>query len=182
MKIHTTKIKGVLVIEPKVFSDERGFFLESWNQKSLKDQAGINEIFVQDNHSKSSKGVLRGLHYQLESPQGKLVRVVTGRVLDVVVDIRKSSPTFGQHFSIELNDKNQLQLWISPGMAHGFVVLSETADFMYKTTEYYAQQFERTILWNDDDLAIDWQLDNIKPELSVKDATGVSFKSAEYYD
>jgi len=182
MKIHATKIKDVLIIEPKVFGDERGFFLESWNQQSLKDQANINEIFVQDNHSKSSKGVLRGLHYQLEKPQGKLVRVVAGRVLDVVVDIRKSSPTFGQHFSIELNDKNQLQLWVPPGMAHGFLVLSETADFIYKATEYYAPQFERTILWSDDDLSIDWQLDNLKPELSVKDADGVSFKSAEYYD
>ena len=137
---------------------------------------------MQDNHSKSSKGVLRGLHYQLEQPQGKLVRVVTGRVLDVVVDIRKSSPTFGQYFSIELNDQNHLQLWIPPGIAHGFVVLSDTADFMYKTTDYYAPQYERSILWNDIDLNIDWHLGDITPSLSDKDKEGVSFKNAEYYN
>ena len=182
MKVHTTKIPDVLVIEPQVFGDDRGFFLESWNQKSLKDHAGIDEIFVQDNHSKSSKGVLRGLHYQLERPQGKLVRVVTGRILDVVVDIRKLSPTFGQYFSIELNDQNHLQLWMPPGMAHGFVVLSDTADFMYKTTDYYAPQYERSILWNDIDLDIDWHLGDITPSLSDKDKGGVNFKNAEYYD
>jgi len=182
MKVHTTHISDVLILEPKVFGDDRGFFLESWNQKNLREQAGIDEFFVQDNHSKSSKGILRGLHYQLEQPQGKLVRVVTGRVLDVVVDIRKSSPTFGQHFSIELNDQNHLQLWVPSGMAHGFVVLSDTADFMYKTTDYYAPQYERSILWNDIDLNIDWHLDGITPSLSDKDKEGVSFKSAEYYD
>ena len=182
MKVHTTYISDVLILEPKVFGDDRGFFLESWNQKNLREQAGIDEFFVQDNHSKSSKGILRGLHYQLEQPQGKLVRVVTGRVLDVVVDIRKSSPTFGQHFSIELNDQNHLQLWVPPGMAHGFVVLSDTADFMYKTTDYYAPQYERSILWNDIDLNIDWHLGDMTPSLSDKDKEGVSFKSAEYYD
>ena len=182
MQVHTTNISDVLILEPKVFGDGRGFFLESWNQKTLKDQAGIDEFFVQDNHSKSSKGILRGLHYQLEQPQGKLVRVATGRVLDVVVDIRKSSPTFGQHFSIELNDQNHLQLWVPSGMAHGFVVLSDIADFMYKTTDYYAPQYERSILWNDVDLNIDWHLDGITPSLSDKDKEGVSFKSAEYYD
>ena len=182
MKVHTTHILDVLILEPKIFGDDRGFFLESWNQKTLKDQVGIDEVFVQDNHSKSSKGVLRGLHYQLEQPQGKLVRVVTGRVLDVVVDIRKSSPTFGQYFSIELNDQNHLQLWIPPGIAHGFVVLSDTADFMYKTTDYYAPQYERSILWNDIDLNIDWHLGDITPSLSDKDKEGVSFKNAEYYD
>jgi len=182
MKVHTTYISDVLILEPKVFGDDRGFFLESWNQKNLREQAGIDEFFVQDNHSKSSKGILRGLHYQLEQPQGKLVRVATGRVLDVVVDIRKSSPTFGQHFSIELNDQNHLQLWVPSGMAHGFVVLSDTADFMYKTTDYYAPQYERSILWNDIDLNIDWHLDGITPSLSDKDKEGVSFKSAEYYD
>jgi dTDP-4-dehydrorhamnose 3,5-epimerase len=182
MKVHTTHIPDVLILEPKIFGDDRGFFLESWNQKTLKDQVGIDEVFVQDNHSKSSKGVLRGLHYQLEQPQGKLVRVVTGRVLDVVVDIRKSSPTFGQYFSIELNDQNHLQLWIPPGIAHGFVVLSDTADFMYKTTDYYAPQYERSILWNDIDLNIDWHLGDITPSLSDKDKEGVSFKNAEYYD
>jgi dTDP-4-dehydrorhamnose 3,5-epimerase len=182
MQVHATNISDVLILEPKVFGDDRGFFLESWNQKTLKDQAGIDEIFVQDNHSKSSKGVLRGLHYQLEQPQGKLVRVAAGRVLDVVVDIRKSSPTFGQYFSIELNDQNHLQLWIPPGMAHGFVVLSDTADFMYKATDYYAPQYERSILWNDIDLDIDWHLGDIAPSLSDKDKGGVSFKNAEYYD
>jgi len=182
MEVHTTNIADVLVLEPKIFGDDRGFFLESWNQQTLNDQAGIDEVFVQDNHSKSSQGVLRGLHYQLEQPQGKLVRVATGRVLDVVLDIRKSSPTFGQHFSIELNDQNHLQLWVPPGMAHGFVVLSETADFMYKTTDYYAPQYEHTILWNDIDLNIDWHLSDITPSLSDKDKNGVSFKNAEYYD
>jgi dTDP-4-dehydrorhamnose 3,5-epimerase len=182
MKVHTTHIPDVLILEPKIFGDDRGFFLESWNQKTLKDQVGIDEVFVQDNHSKSSKGVLRGLHYQLEQPQGKLVRVVTGRVLDVVVDIRKSSPTFGQYFSIELNDQNHLQLWMPPGIAHGFVVLSDTADFMYKSTDYYAPQYERSILWNDIDLNIDWHLGDITPSLSDKDKEGVSFKNAEYYD
>ena len=182
MQVHTAHIPDVLILEPKIFGDDRGIFLESWNQKTLKDQVGIDEIFVQDNHSKSSKGVLRGLHYQLEQPQGKLVRVVTGRVLDVVVDIRKSSPTFGQYFSIELNDQNHLQLWIPPGIAHGFVVLSDTADFMYKTTDYYAPQYERSILWNDIDLNIDWHLGDITPSLSDKDKGGVNFKNAEYYD
>ena len=182
MKVHVTNIPDVFVLEPQVFGDDRGFFLESWNQKTLKSQAGIDEIFVQDNHSKSSKGVLRGLHYQLEQPQGKLVRVVTGRVLDVAVDIRRSSPTFGQHFSIELNDQNHFQLWVPPGMAHGFLVLSDTADFMYKATNYYAPQYERSILWNDVDLDIDWKLDDMVPSLSDKDKNGVSFKNAEYYD
>jgi dTDP-4-dehydrorhamnose 3,5-epimerase len=181
MKVHTTHIPDVLILEPKIFGDDRGFFLESWNQKTLKDQLGIDEVFVQDNHSKSSKGVLRGLHYQLERPQGKLVRVVTGRVLDVVVDIRKSSPTFGQYFSIELNDQNHLQLWVPPGMAHGFVVLSDTADFMYKTTDYYAPQYEQSILWNDIDLNIDWKLNDIIPSLSNKDENGISFAHAEYF-
>jgi dTDP-4-dehydrorhamnose 3,5-epimerase len=182
MQVHKTKIPGVLILEPKIFGDDRGFFLESWNQNTLREHANIDEDFVQDNHSKSSKGVLRGLHYQLEQPQGKLVRVAAGRVLDVVVDIRKSSPTFGQYFSIELNDKNHLQLWAPPGMAHGFVVLSETADFMYKTTDYYAPQYERSILWNDADLDINWHLDKIVPSLSDKDRNGVAFKDAEYYD
>ena len=181
MQVHTTHIPDVLILEPKIFGDDRGFFLESWNQKTLKDQLGIDEVFVQDNHSKSSKGVLRGLHYQLEQPQGKLVRVVTGRVLDVVVDIRKSSPTFGQYFSIELNDQNHLQLWVPPGMAHGFVVLSDTADFMYKTTDYYAPQYEQSILWNDIDLNIDWKLNDIIPSLSNKDENGISFAHAEYF-
>lgn len=182
MQVHTTKISGVLVLEPKVFSDDRGFFIESWNKKTLKDKAGIDEDFVQDNHSMSSKGVLRGLHYQIEQPQGKLVRVTRGCVLDVVLDIRKSSPTFGEHFSIELTGKNHLQLWVPPGMAHGFVTLSETAEFIYKTTDYYAPQFERSIQWDDSDLDIDWKLGGMTPSLSDKDKDGVRFSHAEYYD
>ena len=182
MQVHTTKISGVLILEPKVFGDDRGFFMESWNKKTLKDKAGIDEDFVQDNHSMSSRGVLRGLHYQIQQPQGKLVRVTRGCVLDVVLDIRKSSLTFGEHFSIELTDKNHLQLWVPPGMAHGFVTLSETAEFIYKTTDYYAPQFERSIQWNDSDLDIDWKLSNIEPSLSDKDKDGVRFSDAEYYD
>ena len=182
MKVYKTKIPDVLILKPKVFGDNRGFFMESWNKKSLKDRAGISEEFVQDNHSMSTKGVLRGLHYQLEQPQGKLVRVVKGSVLDVVLDIRKTSPTFGEHFSIELTDKNHLQLWVPPGMAHGFVTLSEKAEFMYKATDYYAPQYERSILWNDNDLNIDWQLDGLVPSLSDKDKNGMSFKNSEYYD
>mgnify|MGYP000577180615 CR=1 FL=1 len=182
MQVHTTKISGVLILEPKVFGDDRGFFMESWNKKTLKYKAGIDEDFVQDNHSMSSRGVLRGLHYQIQQPQGKLVRVTTGCVLDVVLDIRKSSLTFGEHFSIELTDKNHLQLWVPPGMAHGFVTLSETAEFIYKTTDYYAPQFERSIQWNDSDLDIDWKLSNIEPSLSDKDKDGVRFSDAEYYD
>jgi len=182
MQVHTTTIPGVLILEPKVFEDGRGFFMESWNKKTLKEKAGICEEFVQDNHSMSSKGVLRGLHYQIGRPQGKLARVTKGRVLDVVLDIRKSSPTFGKHFSIELTDENRLQLWIPAGMAHGFLTLSETAEFMYKTTDYYDPQVERSIRWNDSDLRIDWQLGNMTPILSDKDKNGTKFSLSEYYD
>lgn len=157
MKVHTTKIPDVLVIEPQVFGDDRGFFLESWNQKSLKDHAGIDEIFVQDNHSKSSKGVLRGLHYQ-DPPyaQGKLIRIVAGEVFDVAVDIRKGSPTYGQWLSETLSEGNKKQLWIPEGFAHGFLTLSGEAEFLYKTTNFYSKEHERTIHWKRNDFGIIW--------------------------
>ena len=149
MKVTPTAIPDVLVIEPKVFGDSRGFFFESFNQKAFNDATGLNETFVQDNHSRSVKGVLRGLHYQIEQPQGKLVRVTRGAVYDVAVDIRKSSPTFGKWVGVELSEENYKQLWVPAGFAHGFLVLSETADFLYKTTQYYAPAHERCIIWND---------------------------------
>ncbi len=161
MKIIPTKIPDVLIIEPKVFGDERGFFFESFNKKAFAEAIGLtaaNKLeFVQDNHSKSAQGVLRGLHYQIKQPQGKLVRVCSGEVLDVAVDIRKSSATFGQWVGETLSADNKRQLWIPPGFAHGFIVLSEAAEFLYKTTDYYAPEYERCIRWNDSELAIDWQ-------------------------
>ena len=180
MKATPTNIPDVLVIEPKVFGDVRGFFFESFNQKVFNELTGLAVSFVQDNHSRSSKGVLRGLHYQLQQPQGKLVRVVRGAVFDVAVDIRKSSPTFGQWAGIELNEDNHKQLWVPAGFAHGFIVLSETADFLYKTTEYYAPQHERCIRWNDETLAIDWpRLD--APLVSAKDNNSVSLCDADLF-
>jgi dTDP-4-dehydrorhamnose 3,5-epimerase len=181
MKVISTEIPDVLILEPKVFGDDRGFFFESYNKKSFEKLTGINTDFVQDNHSRSSKGVLRGLHYQIKQSQGKLVRVISGKVLDVVVDLRKSSPTFGKWESVVLSSDNRRQLWIPPGFAHGFVVLSESTDFLYKTTDYYAPEHERCIRWNDADLAIDWQLDG-KPVVSEKDAGGVTFKQADYFE
>ncbi|RYH50962.1 MAG: dTDP-4-dehydrorhamnose 3,5-epimerase [Alcaligenaceae bacterium] len=180
MKIIKTNIPEVLIIEPKVFGDARGFFLESFNQKAFDEATGVNCQFVQDNHSRSSKGVLRGLHYQLHQPQGKLVRVVSGAVYDVAVDIRKSSATFGQWVGVELSADNHRQLWVPPGFAHGFVVLSDFADFLYKTTDYYAPAHERCILWNDSSLAIDWHISE-EPNLSAKDAQGVSLANAEIF-
>lgn len=171
MQAIRTAIPDVLIIEPKVFGDARGFFYESYNAKAFHEATGLDVQFVQDNHSKSVRGVLRGLHYQIQQPQGKLVRVVQGEVFDVAVDIRKSSPTFGQWVGELLSGENKRQLWIPPGFAHGFVVLSETAEFLYKTTDYYAPQFERCIAWNDPDLKIDWQYDGV-PSLSAKDAAG----------
>ena len=179
MKATRLAIPDVVLIEPKVFGDARGFFFESFNQKAFNEATGTNHAFVQDNHSRSSQGVLRGLHYQIQQPQGKLVRVARGRVWDVAVDIRKSSPTFGQWVGAELSEDNQYQLWVPPGFAHGFVVLSETADFLYKTTDYYAPEHERCIAWNDPDLAIDWRLDGMTPLLSAKDAVGLSLAQAE---
>ncbi|MDH0735242.1 dTDP-4-dehydrorhamnose 3,5-epimerase [Achromobacter spanius] len=174
-------IPDVVLFEPKVFGDERGFFMESFNQAVFNKLTGLDVNFVQDNHSKSSQGVLRGLHYQLApKSQGKLVRAVRGAVFDVAVDIRKSSPTFGQWVGAELSEANHQQLWVPPGFAHGFVVLSESAEFLYKTTDYYAPDLERSILWNDPDLAIEWP-NGIKPQLSPKDEQGRRFKDAEYF-
>ena len=181
MQIKPTNIPDVLIIEPKVFGDERGFFFESFNQKQFTELTGIEKTFVQDNHSLSSCGVLRGLHYQIKQPQGKLVRVVRGEVFDVVVDLRQSSATFGQWTGELLSAENKRQLWVPEGFAHGFVVLSETAEFLYKTTDYYAPEYERCISWSDADLAIDWQFDG-KPLVSDKDVQGISFKEAELFE
>ena len=177
MKATRLAIPDVVLIEPKVFGDARGFFFESFNQKAFNEATGTQHEFVQDNHSRSAKGVLRGLHYQVQQPQGKLVRVVRGAVFDVAVDIRKGSPTFGQWVGEELSEDNHRQLWVPPGFAHGFVVLSETAEFLYKTTDYYAPQFERCIMWNDPTLDIDWPTQ--LPILSDKDSKGQAFLSAE---
>lgn len=181
MQVIRTAIPDVLIIEPKVFGDARGFFFESFNQKSFNEATGLDVNFVQDNHSKSVRGVLRGLHYQIQQPQGKLVRVVQGEVFDVAVDIRKRSPTFGQWVGELLSGENKRQLWIPAGFAHGFVVLSETAEFLYKTTDYYAPQFERCIAWDDADLKIDWQFSGV-PALSAKDAVGARFARAEVFE
>lgn len=180
MKLISTHIHDLLILEPKVFGDERGFFFESFNQRQFKELTGLDVDFVQDNHSRSAKNVLRGLHYQIQQPQGKLVRVVQGKVFDVVVDLRRSSPTFGQHVGIELSAENKRMFWIPPGFAHGFVVLSETAEFLYKTTDYWAPEFERSLLWNDPALAIAWPLDGV-PQLSAKDQAGKSFDAAECF-
>lgn len=180
MKSTQLTIPDVLLIEPKVFGDARGFFFESFNQRAFNEATGTNYQFVQDNHSRSSKGVLRGLHYQIQQPQGKLVRVARGRVWDVAVDIRKNSPTFGQWVGAELSEDNQHQLWVPPGFAHGFVVLSETAEFLYKTTDYYAPQYERCIVWNDLQLAIQWPYTG-EPNLSIKDRQGMTFELAEVF-
>jgi dTDP-4-dehydrorhamnose 3,5-epimerase len=176
----TTPIDGVLILEPRVFGDERGFFFESFNARLFEELTGRRGDFVQDNHSRSAKGVLRGLHYQIRQPQGKLVRVVVGEVYDVAVDLRRSSPTFGKSFGHRLSAENKLQLWIPPGFAHGFVVLSESADFLYKTTDYWAPAYERCIAWNDPDLAIDWPLEGT-PAVSGKDAAGAAFRDAEVF-
>ena len=175
-------IPEVVLIEPKVFGDARGFFFESFNQKAFNEATGTSHQFVQDNHSRSAQGVLRGLHYQIQQHQGKLVRVVRGAVIDVAVDIRKSSPTFGQWVAEELSEDNHRQLWVPPGFAHGFVVLSEMAEFLYKTTDYYAPAFERCIAWDDPTLAIDWKLSGRQPLLSAKDAQGLPLATAELFD
>jgi dTDP-4-dehydrorhamnose 3,5-epimerase len=180
MKVTPTAIADVLIIEPKVFGDARGFFYESFNQKAFNEATGTNHQFVQDNHSRSTKGVLRGLHYQIQQPQGKLVRVVRGTVFDVVVDMRKSSPTFGKWVGVELSEENQRQLWVPPRFAHGFFVLSETAEFLYKTTDYYALEYERCIAWNDPAIGINWPIDQ-PPRLAVKDQTGKVLVNAEVF-
>ncbi|WP_114971787.1 dTDP-4-dehydrorhamnose 3,5-epimerase [Rhodoferax ferrireducens] len=178
MKITPCAIADVLLIEPRVFGDERGFFYESFNQRAFYAATGVKLPFVQDNHSKSAKGVLRGLHYQLHHPQGKLVRVVAGAVFDVAVDIRPDSPTFGQWAGEVLSADNKRQLWVPPGLAHGFLVLSDSAEFLYKTTDYYAPEHERCIAWNDPTLAIQWPELDEPPQLSAKDAAGLSFLDA----
>jgi len=182
MKATPTAIPEVLIIEPKVFGDARGFFYESFNGKAFDQAVGRHVEFVQDNHSRSAKGVLRGLHYQIQQPQGKLVRVVRGAVFDVAVDIRKSSPTFGKWVGVELSEDNHRQLWVPEGFAHGFLVLSETAEFLYKTTDYYAPVHERGLRWNDPTLAIDWPDCGVQPQLSVKDAVASYLDSAEVFD
>ena len=180
MKVTATKIPGLLIIEPRVFGDERGFFFESFNEKAFAEATGVKSSFVQDNHSKSAKGVLRGLHYQLPpKAQGKLVRVVQGEVFDVAVDIRKGSPTYGQWVGEVLSADNKKQLWIPPGFAHGFLTLSDTAEFLYKTTDYWSPEHERAILWNDATLKIDWPLNGLTPQLAAKDAAAVAFSAAE---
>jgi len=178
MKVIRTEIPDVLILEPRVYSDERGFFFECYNKRTLKEVAGIDREFVQDNHSQSKKGVLRGLHYQIEHPQGKLVRVVWGAVYDVAVDIRRSSPTFGRWIGTELSAENKRIAWIPEGFAHGFLVLSETADFEYKVTDYYAPACERSIVWNDPDVRIDWPRTD-GPLLSTKDMVAPRLKDAE---
>ena len=180
MKILPAKIPDVLIIEPQVFQDDRGFFFESYNHKAFSEKTEITANFVQDNHSFSKQNVLRGLHYQIAQPQGKLVRAIAGIILDVAVDIRKNSPSFGESVSCILSADNKHQLWIPVGFAHGFVVLSEAAEVLYKTTDYYAPQHERCILWNDPDLAIDWSVTN-PPIVSAKDRVGQPFKSAEVF-
>ncbi len=180
MKVIETKIPGLLIIEPRVFGDERGFFFESFNEKAFAEATGVTPHFVQDNHSKSVKGVLRGLHYQLPpKTQGKLVRVVQGEVFDVAVDIRKDSPTYGQWVGEVLSADNKKQLWIPPGFAHGFLTLSDTAEFLYKTTDYWSPEHERAIIWNDDTLNIQWPLNGMQPTLAAKDAAATAFSAAE---
>ena len=181
MQATRLSISDVVLLEPKVFGDARGFFFESFNQKAFNAATGTDHQFVQDNHSRSTKGVLRGLHYQSQQPQGKLVRVVQGAVFDVAVDIRRSSPTFGQWVGVELSADNHRQLWVPPGLAHGFLVLSDTADFLYKTTDYYAPEHERCIAWNDPQLAIAWPDMGTAPLLSAKDVQGLALFGAEIF-
>lgn len=183
MNVISTSISEVLVIEPKVFGDSRGFFFESFNQKNFNQATGLDVKFVQDNHSRSVKGVLRGLHYQIRQPQGKLVRVVRGQVFDVAVDIRRSSPTFGQWVGVELTEDNYRQLWVPPGFAHGFYVLSDTADFLYKTTDYYFPDLERSLLWNDPAIAVSWPIEAaVSPIISAKDKIAPKLADAELFD
>jgi dTDP-4-dehydrorhamnose 3,5-epimerase len=181
MRATPTAIADVLVIEPKVFADERGFFFESFNERTFAQATGFSAKFVQDNHSRSVRNTLRGLHYQIQQAQGKLVRAVVGEVYDVVVDIRRSSPTFGKWVGEVLSAENKKMIWIPPGLAHGFAVLSDHADFLYKTTDYWAPQYERTLLWNDPDLAIDWPLAG-EPILAPKDRAGRRLSEAEVFD
>jgi dTDP-4-dehydrorhamnose 3,5-epimerase len=180
VKAISTKIPDVVLLEPLIFRDERGFFLETWNGHTFRDEVRLDVQFVQDNHSRSVRGVMRGLHYQIKKPQGKLVRVARGRIFDVAVDIRKSSSTFARWVGYELSDDNNRQLWIPPGFAHGFLVLSDIADVLYKTTDYYAPEHERCLIWNDPNIAVDWPLDR-EPLLSAKDRSGLSLAKAEIF-
>ena len=180
MKVTPTALPEVLLLEPRVFGDDRGFFMESWNAQSFRQATGLDIAFVQDNHSYSTRDVLRGIHYQVVRPQGKLVRVVTGSVFDVAVDLRRSSPSFGRWVGYELSAQNRLQMWIPPGFGHGFVVVSESADFLYKTTDYWIGEYDRTVRWNDPRLAIDWPVQG-EPVLAAKDAAAPLLDAAEKF-
>jgi dTDP-4-dehydrorhamnose 3,5-epimerase len=182
LDVEPLAIPDVLRIRPRVFGDDRGFFFEAWNQQEFDEAVGHHTTFVQDNHSRSAEGVLRGLHYQLSPPQGKLVRVGRGRVFDVAVDIRRSSATFGKWVGVELSDDDKSQLWIPPGFAHGFLVLSDSADVLYKATTFYDPPSDRSILWSDTDIGIEWPLDGREPALSTKDQTALSLAQAELFD
>lgn len=182
MRVLATALSGVKIIEPTVFGDERGFFFETWNKRTYE-EAGIHASFVQDNHSRSARGVLRGLHYQVKQPQGKLMRVVAGRVYDVAVDVRRSSPEFGRWVAVELSADNKRMLWVPPGYAHGFLSLEDGSEFVYKCTDFYAPEHERTVLWRDPDIGIDWPLDGIgQPLVAAKDAAGELLAAAEIYE
>ncbi|HEY9886948.1 MAG TPA: dTDP-4-dehydrorhamnose 3,5-epimerase [Candidatus Obscuribacterales bacterium] len=181
MNVIPTDIPEVLILEPQVYGDHRGFFMESYNQQTFADKTGCQRQFVQDNHSRSKGGILRGLHYQIQSPQGKLLRVVSGTIYDVAVDVRRSSPTFGQWVGVMLSAENHRQLWVPEGFAHGFYVMSDSADVLYKTTDYYAPQHERCIVWNDPDLDIDWPIGDGTPVLSAKDQQGDRLATAEVF-
>lgn len=180
MHVIETGLPGVLILEPRVFGDSRGFFMESFNARAFEDATGLRQEFVQDNHSRSARGVLRGLHYQIHEAQGKLVRVTRGRVFDVAVDLRRSSATFGQWAGAELSEENNLQMWVPEGFAHGFVVLSESADFLYKTTGYYAPEHERCLMWNDPAVGVDWPFEG-GPVLSAKDQAGLPLNECEVF-
>lgn len=180
MHVIPTAIPEVLIIEPRVFGDERGFFFESFNERKFRELTGVESSFVQDNHSKSAKNVLRGLHYQIKQAQGKLVRVISGAVFDVAVDLRRSSPTFGRWVGVDLTAENKRQLWVPPGFAHGFVVTSESAEFLYKTTDYYAPEFERSLRWDDPAVGVVWPVEGA-PQLSAKDSAAISLAEAEVF-
>lgn len=182
MKVTPTALPEVLLLEPRVFQDERGFFLESYNRATLRTLAGLDAEFVQDNHSRSARGVLRGLHYQIRQPQGKLVRVTAGAIFDVAVDLRRHSPRFGQWVGVELTAANFRQLWVPPGFGHGFLVLSESAEVMYKTTDYYAPEHERCVRWDDPQVAIAWPDVGVAPVLSAKDQKGAALRDAEVFE
>ena len=181
MNVIETGIPGLLVLEPKVFGDARGFFMESFNARTFAELTGVKTDFVQDNHSRSGRGVLRGLHYQVQQPQGKLVRVAQGRVFDVAVDLRRSSPTFGRWYGVELSGENHRQFWVPAGFAHGFYVLSDSADFLYKTTDYYAPQHERSLAWNDPTVGVQWPLEG-DPLLSAQDLAGKPLGECEVFE